>query len=57
VLVDEVDALDHGAVGAREDAEHAAALAGVGAGSHEDLVTLADARHQTTSGASETIFM
>ena len=40
-----------------QDAEHAAPLARVGAGAHDHEVALLDAGHQTTSGASETIFM
>src|SRR5205085_8705808 len=57
VLEAQADSLDDRPVLAGEDLEHAAALAGVRAAAHGDEVALADARHQTTSGARDTIFM
>src|SRR3954470_4615894 len=57
VALDDVQALDVDAVLLGVDAEHATGLAPVLARDHDDLVVTTDARHQSTSGASETIFM
>ena len=56
MLLHAVHALDHHVLGV-DAAQHRAALALVAAGDHHHLVALLDALHQSTSGASETIFM
>src|SRR5690606_34216417 len=56
VLLDHVDALDH-QVGIADARQHGAPLALVAPGDDDDLVALANLLHQSTSGASETIFM
>src|SRR5438876_10581475 len=60
MLADDIHALDQGAVVFRIDAQHFADPALVAAGAADDLVALADfklQRHQSTSGASEMIFI
>src|SRR5437867_5708195 len=60
VALDDVQALDVDAPLGRLDAQHAAGLALVLAADHDDLVVTPDLqldRHQSTSGASEMIFM
>src|SRR6478609_2688899 len=65
VALDHVQSLDVDALVLRVHAQHAPALAAVLARDHLDAVARADlhrfvldhARHQSTSGASETIFM
>src|SRR5215213_6960305 len=56
VALDHVQALDVDLVGLAVHPQHAAGLALVLAGDHDDLVVGADLHH-STSGASETIFM
>ncbi len=54
----QVDAAHHRAVLGRQHHQHLALLAAVAAGDDDDVVALADAlSHQSTSGASEMIFM
>src|ERR1051325_1956297 len=57
MLLHEIDPLhdDHAALG--HDAYDLALLALVVAADHDDAVAFANARHHSTSGASETIFM
>src|SRR6185369_12625000 len=56
VLLHAVHPLDHQVV--RVDAaHHRAALALVAPGEHHDFIALLDSLHQSTSGASDTIFM
>src|SRR5690606_20706119 len=58
VALHQVDALHESAFFLREDGEHSALLALVLASEDDHLVALLDFRsHQSTSGASETIFM
>src|SRR5439155_13231281 len=60
MLADDIHALDQGAVVFRIDTQHFADLALVAAGADDDLVALTDfklQRHQSTSGASEMIFI
>ena len=58
VALDEVDPLDDDAIVLAEDAGDLAGLALVLAADDDDVVALSDARgHQSTSGASEMIFM
>src|SRR3954462_6261586 len=56
VLLHAVHALDHHVLGVHA-AQHRAALALVAARQHHHLVALLDPLHQSTSGASDTIFM
>src|SRR4029078_9395146 len=58
VALDHVDAAHQGAVLLRTHLDHLAGAPLVAAGEHDHLVALADLRcHQSTSGASEMIFM
>src|SRR5579859_3845517 len=56
VLLDAVHAFHHD-VGVIHPAQHHAPLALVAAREHDHLVAFLDARHHSTSGASDTIFM
>src|SRR4051794_27105144 len=57
VALDAADTLDDDAVAIDQDLEDLAARALVLARDHDDVVVFAQALHQTTSGASEMIFM